>query len=145
MRGDLRKWVAALLVVFAITGLLAAQTDSAAGRLAIRRGNEKFAKQQYEAALKQYQLVPESAGENYAQALYNIGVCHYELWRTDEAVKYYHMAIVAREGRYPKAWYALGIALEDSDRFGAAKEAYQHIVDDSNDMFSSPLITGWVC
>src|SRR5204863_5467960 len=94
-------------------------------RAAIRRGNEKFAKQQYESALKEYQDVPITAGDDYAQALYNVGVCYYELWRTQEAIEFYRKALDARRGEYPKAWFALGVALEDQAQPAAAKDAYR--------------------
>ncbi|HEV2912966.1 MAG TPA: tetratricopeptide repeat protein [Pyrinomonadaceae bacterium] len=91
---------------------------------AIRRGNERYARGEYDAAVKEYEQVAEEKGAVYAQALYNIGVCYFELNRTDESIAMYRRAIEARGGRYPKALYALGIALEMSGRLGEAKEVY---------------------
>ncbi|HEX8116073.1 MAG TPA: tetratricopeptide repeat protein, partial [Pyrinomonadaceae bacterium] len=65
------------------------------------------------------------AGETYAQALYNIGVCRYEVWQTEEAARFYERAVEARGGRYPKAHYALGVALEELRRGPEALEAYR--------------------
>ncbi len=69
--------------------------------------------------------MPAHAGEIYSQALYNIGVCYYELWRTQDAILMYRKADAARAGRYPTALYAAGVALEDLKRHGEAKEAYR--------------------
>jgi len=128
---SLRRLVIAFSICLLSVGSLSAQAESAAGRLAIQRGNEKFSKQQYEGALKEYQRVARSE-ENYAQALYNIGVCYYELGNTEKAIDFYQKAISAREGSYAKAAYALGIALEDQGKFVAAKGAYRQAVEDAN-------------
>ncbi len=91
----------------------------------IARGNERYARAEYEAAISLYSRVPASAGELYAQALYNIGVCRFELWQTEEAARAYERAVKARGGRYPKASYALGVALEELKRLPEAKAAYE--------------------
>jgi tetratricopeptide (TPR) repeat protein len=116
-----------LLSAFSM-GIATGQTNESDARLAIQRGNEKFAKEEYKAALKEYQRVPQSAGELYAQSRYNIGVCYYELCRTEDAIGLYKRAIEARSGRYPRAWYALGVALEDQGQVTAAKEAYRQSI-----------------
>ncbi|MCA1613959.1 MAG: tetratricopeptide repeat protein [Acidobacteria bacterium] len=85
-------------------------------RAAVSRGNEKYARAEYEAAIAEYRRVPRKAGETYARALYNIGVCHYELWRTEEAIAFYR-----------RAAEALGVALEDSGRWAEAREAYGRV------------------
>ncbi len=95
---------------------------------AIERGNRSFAKEDYESALREYRSVPRSAGESYAQALYNIGVCYYELWRTAEAIDFYQQALKIRRGSYPRASYALGVALEDQGRTAEAKDAYKQSI-----------------
>ena len=59
---------------------------------------------------------PLRDGESYARAIYNIGVCHYELWQTEEAIVFYKRAIELKHGNYPRASYALGVALEDQGR-----------------------------
>ena len=94
----------------------------------IKRGNASYSKAEYNAALDHYTKVPRQAGKVYSQALYNIGVCYYELWRTAEAIVMYRKAIAARAGRYPIAFYALGVALEDLKREDEAREAYLRAV-----------------
>lgn len=101
------------------------QGSSSEARDHIRRGNEMYTRAEYKAAIEEYGRIPVNAGEVYAQSLYNIGVCYYELWRTEEAITMYRSAIEASRGRYPKALYALGVALEDSSRWSEAKEAYR--------------------
>jgi tetratricopeptide (TPR) repeat protein len=84
-----------------------------------------YARAEYEAAIREYGRVPVKVGKLYAQSLYNIGVCYYELRRTEEAIMMYRSAVEASRGRYPKALYALGVALEDSRQWPEAKEAYR--------------------
>jgi len=123
MTRRLTKLFTALLFVILTCAGAAAQQGSGAQEL-IARGNERYARAEYEAAIKAYALVPEDAGEAYAQALYNIGVCRFELWQTEEAARMYRLAVEARGRRYPKASYALGVALEELGRASEAKESY---------------------
>lgn len=118
-----RLFTALLFLTLSYAGAEARQGGGAQGLIA--RGNERYARAEYEAAIKVYTLVPEDAGEAYAQALYNIGVCRFELWQTEEAARMYRLAVEARGGRrYPKASYALGVALEELGRASEAKESY---------------------
>jgi tetratricopeptide (TPR) repeat protein len=94
----------------------------------IKRGNTLYTKGEYSAAIEEYKRVPPQAGERYSQALYNIGVCYFELWRTEDAMAMYKKAAATRDGRYPKALYALGVAFEDLNRREEAKEAYRQAV-----------------
>ena len=98
-------------------------------REAIRRGNARVAKEQYEEAIKEYQRVQKVSGDQYATAHYNIGVCNYELSRAEMAVVEYRAAIESRGGRYPRALYALGVVLEDLGRWEEAQSAYQQAID----------------
>jgi tetratricopeptide (TPR) repeat protein len=129
-----KKFLLALLLLVSSVGVVVGQTrstypgDPAA---AIERGNRSFAKADYQEALREYVSVPASAGETYAQALYNIGVSYYELWRTAEAIDYYRRAIVAQHGHYPRALYSLGVALEDQGKVAEAKQAYQQSIVES--------------
>ena len=117
---------ALLLICFLSTATVCLANDDA--REAIRRGNSKVAREQYEEAIKEYRRVQETSGELYATARYNIGVCNYELSRSDEAMAEYSAAIEARRGRYPKALYALGVVLEDLKRWGrkGLSASYRH-------------------
>jgi tetratricopeptide (TPR) repeat protein len=115
----------AILLATLLSGVTAAQTSHSDALDAIRQGNEKYSRAGYESAIAEYRKVPPGAGELYAQSLYNIGVCYYELWRTEDAIRMYRRAVEARDGRYPKALYALGVALEDSGRLAEAKEVYK--------------------
>ena len=91
----------------------------------------------------EYRRVPPDAGELYAQALYNIGVCHYELVaRPRRPSTMYTEAVEARGGRYPKASYALGVALEELGRVPEAKEAYRRALAASGgELRGGPLQT----
>jgi tetratricopeptide (TPR) repeat protein len=89
----------------------------------MKRGNGLVAQEKYEAAIREYERLSPAAGELYARALSNIGLCHYELWQTDQAIDFYSKAIAASKNKYPRASYALGVALEDEGRLVGAREA----------------------
>ena len=120
-----KKLLLAVLLVSLSGGTASAQESRSEARERVRRRNEMYARADYEAAIREYRRVNDRTGEVYAQSLYNIGVCYYELWRTEEAIEMYRSAVEASKGRYPKALYALGVALEDSRRWAEAKEAYR--------------------
>lgn len=124
----LKRILGALLALIFCGTMALAQTVGSGDAQAIKRGNLLYARAEYEAAIGEYQKVREGAGEAYAQALYNTGVCDYELGRTEEAVRMYRAAVEARKGSYPKALYALGVALEVSGKLTEAKEAYRRAV-----------------
>jgi tetratricopeptide (TPR) repeat protein len=118
----------ATLVIILGAGFAAGQSSQTDPAESIKRGNTRYSNAEYIAAIGEYGQVPPHAGEIYSQALYNIGVCYYELWRTDEAIVMYKKAAAARTGRYPKALLALGVALEDLNRQQEAKESYRQAV-----------------
>ena len=91
---------------------------------ALTRGDAFVAQENYNAAIEEYSRVSVNDANSYARAIYNIGVCHYELWQTEEAIAFYKRAIELKRGNYARASYALGIALEDQGRLAEAKQAY---------------------
>ena len=60
---------------------------------AFKRGQTLVAQENYQAAIVEYNKVSPREGDWYARAIYNIGVCHYELWQTEEAITFYKRAI----------------------------------------------------
>jgi len=118
----------AILIVMLAVNLAVGQSSPTDPAESVKRGNARYSKAEYLAAIAEYAQVPPQAGKIYSQALYNIGVCYYELWRTEDAIVMYRKASAARAGRYPKALYALGVALEDLNRQEGAKEAYRQAV-----------------
>ncbi|MBC7931797.1 MAG: tetratricopeptide repeat protein [Rubrivivax sp.] len=121
-----RLLLLAMLVAAFAGEITQAQTGRREAQESIRRGNEKYARAEYEPAIEEYRRV--GPGDDYAQSLYNIGVCYYELWRTEDAIAMYRKAVEAKKGIYPKASYALGIALKDAGRPREAKEAYREAI-----------------
>jgi tetratricopeptide (TPR) repeat protein len=120
------KRLLSAVLLLSLSGVIATgQENCSEARDRVRRGNEMYARAEYEAAIGEYRRVTDKTGEVYAQSLYNIGVCYYELRRTEEAIMMYRSAVEASGGRYPKALYALGVALEDSSQWPEAKEAYR--------------------
>jgi tetratricopeptide (TPR) repeat protein len=127
-----RLMLAVLLALFTYAAAMA----QAGAQDAIKRGNQRYSRGEYEAAIKEYRQVPQGEGETYAQALYNIGVCYYELRRTEDAIGMYRRAVESKGGRYPKALYALGVALEVSGRLAEAKEAYRQAIETSDGKYT---------
>lgn len=125
-----------IILVGSLGSVTLAQTSGGAARDAIRRGNQEYAKAKYELAIEEYRRVPLNAGETYAKSLYNIGVCYYELWNTEEAVAYYRRAVAANNGRYPVALHALGVALKDLGRLTEAKKAFERSIVTSNGSYA---------
>jgi len=105
----------ALLLTFSIN----------AQEAALKRGDALVVQENYEAAIAEYSKVSDRDRDSYARAIYNIGVCYYELWQTEDAIVFYKRAIELKQGNYPVASYALGVALEDQGRLDQAKFAYQ--------------------
>ena len=94
----------------------------------LRRGNALVAQEKYKPAIDEYSKVSTRDSDTYARAIYNIGVCYFELWQTDDAIAFFKRAIELKQGNYPKASYALGVALEDQNRTNEAKIAYEQAV-----------------
>jgi len=110
-----------LIFVTFLEGRLMAQTNSA--EVFLNAGNALVAQERYADAISEYAKIGPLRHELYSRALYNIGVCYYELMETEKAVLFYRKAIAIRKS-YPRAAYALGIALEDLKRPNEAKDAY---------------------
>jgi tetratricopeptide (TPR) repeat protein len=111
-------------VLFA-TIILAATAVTLNAQSALKRGDVFVAQENYKAAIEEYSKVSINDANSYARAIYNIGVCHYELWQTEEAIIFYKRAIELKHGNYPRASYALGISLEDQGLLAEAKQAYE--------------------
>ena len=107
------------------TIILASTAVSLNAQSALKRGNAFWVQENYKAAIEEYRKVSTRDANSYAQAIYNIGVCHYELWQIEEAIIFYKRAVELKHGNYPRASYALGVALEDQGRLAEAKQAYE--------------------
>ena len=84
--------------------------NAQSAKSALKAGDAFVAQENYKAAIEEYRKVSSRDRESYARALYNIGVCHYELWQTEDAIVSYKRAIELKRGNYPVASYALGVA-----------------------------------
>ena len=115
-----KKFFFAAIIVASTAVVLNAQSKSA-----LERGDAFVAQENYKAAIAEYSKVSARDTAAYPRAIYNIGVCYYELWQTETAIDFYKRAIELKQGNYARASYALGIALEDQGRLMEAKEAYQ--------------------
>ncbi|HEV8368749.1 MAG TPA: tetratricopeptide repeat protein [Pyrinomonadaceae bacterium] len=122
---SIRKLILGTTLLLVIAGFASAQDLS--GASAITRGNRLVAQGHYKPAIKEYERI-SSSDDAYAQAVFNIGVCYYELWRTDDAIEFYKRAVELRHGHYPNASYALGVALEDQNKLSGAKDAYSQAI-----------------
>jgi len=120
----IRNRLTALLLLMLLVLPAISQTHRNAAREAFDKGNRLFSRGSYEQAIKEYGSIGPDNAQLYPVALYNTGVCYYELWRTTEAIDYYYRAIKQRNGSYPQASYALGVALEDEGKLLEAKAVY---------------------
>lgn len=102
---------------------------------AFKRGDALVAQEKYALAIVEYNKV-SPVDRDYARSIYNIGVCHYELWQTEEAIAFYKRAVELKQGNYARASYALGIALDDQGRFTEARAAYEQSLASSNRNFA---------
>ena len=84
-----REMIFVILMAFAPAALAGGD----AAQEAIQRGNDAFARGQYELAMLEYQEVLLGFTSHYPTARYNIGVCHYKLGRAKEAIESYERAI----------------------------------------------------
>ena len=114
----------AALLLLALLALPAISQTQSGARETINKANELVKFGRYEEALREYRSLGPDSGAIYPVALYNTGVCYYELWQTTEAIEYYRRAIKQRNGLYPQASYALGIALEEEGKPLEAKAVY---------------------
>jgi tetratricopeptide (TPR) repeat protein len=148
MKVLLRKVLLAVMLVLVSVATAMSQTTVQRGasdaEAAFDKGNVLVAQGNYEHALRYYQTVGPEARELYAVALYNMGICHYELWHTAEAIVFYKRAIEQRAGSYPRASYALGVALEDLKRVGEAKDAYNQTLKASSDYAAATYRLGLI-
>ena len=128
-----------LFYAVTVSVVLGASVSAQSSRTAIEGGNKLYAESKYELAIREYRRVGPSNREAYAQAIYNIGVCSYELWRTDEAIAVFKEAIALKHGNYPKASYALGVALEDVQKLAEAKDAYRQSIQASQGELALPI------
>ncbi|MFN7945186.1 MAG: tetratricopeptide repeat protein [Blastocatellia bacterium] len=99
---------------------------------AMTQGNTFFTLGQYEMAIFQYRLALAEAGTvQAAQAHHNIGACYYQLGQMENAAREFREALRFTDS-YPKAAYALGLALEALNDWPAARQAFAQAVQQSN-------------
>ncbi|HEV8426914.1 MAG TPA: tetratricopeptide repeat protein [Pyrinomonadaceae bacterium] len=118
------------IAIFFTPSVINAQTS------AFKRGDQLVAQENYQAAIAEYSKISPREADLYARAIYNIGVCYYELWQTAEAIVFYQRAIELEHGNYPRASYALGIALDDQGRSTEARTAYEQALTASQRKFA---------
>ncbi|PYS67266.1 MAG: hypothetical protein DMF69_23555, partial [Acidobacteria bacterium] len=128
-----------LFYAVSLSVVLGASSNAQSSRSAIEYGNKLYAQAKYELAISEYRRVGPGDGTVYAQAIYNIGVCSYELWRTEEAIRLFREAIALKHGNYPRASYALGVALEDIRNLSEAKDAYRQSIQTAQGELALPI------
>ena len=131
---NIRNFFYTTIVVISTVVAINAQTSESKSML--KRSDALVVQEKYKLAINEYRKVSPHDADSYARAVYNIGVCYYELWQTDEAIAFYKRAIELMQGRYPRASYALGVALEDQGKTTEAKAAYEQAVNASQREFA---------
>jgi tetratricopeptide (TPR) repeat protein len=130
----IRNFFYTTIIVAATVVTINAQTSES--KSILKRADALVAQEKYKLAIEEYRKVSTRDADSYARAVYNIGVCYYELWQTDEAIAFYKRAIELKQGNYPRASYALGVALEDQGEITEAKAAYEQAVNASQREFA---------
>ncbi len=98
-------------------------------------GNNLAQDRQYERAIEKYRAATmfaetERVNDSFLTKIhFNIGVCLYQLKRTDEAVAEYTEAIKLSKREYQKAFYALGMAQKDLRNWREAAAALRDAVN----------------
>ena len=128
----MRNLCFAIIILLSAFAIISAQDANSI----LRRGDALVVQEKYKLAIEEYGKVSTHDGDSYARAIYDIGVCYYELWQTDKAVAFYKRAVELKQGNYPRASYALGVALEDQGRTSEAKQAYEQAVNASHREFA---------
>src|SRR5436190_22485871 len=112
----MRKRIFAVAFQLVLAASLAAVALAATGgdevNDALERGTQAFHRGAYERAIFEYRSALAWPGQHEARAHFNVAVCQHRLGRFREAVGEYHTAIQQRDGKYPAASYALGVALQ---------------------------------
>ena len=121
--------------VFIVAAVITSNAQPTDANSILKRGNALVAQEKYKLAIEEYNKVSNRDSDLYARATYNIGVCYYELWQTDDAIAFYKRAIDLKHGKYPRASHALGVALEDQEKFTEARAAYEQAVSVSHGDF----------
>jgi len=86
-------------------------------------GDFEKALSSYHAALNDAERV-RADNDFLARLHYNLGVCEYQLKRSEKAVDEFHLAIKMKGGNYSRALYALGMAESARENWPEARLAF---------------------
>lgn len=145
----MRKFFDVLLVFIICASPAFAQSEGGSeafnqGTLAANAGRFQLAKMYYESALESLKQAGLNNSDETAKIEYNLGVCNFRLGESGEAVKHFKVAVRLSDGKYQKAFYALGMAETELGNWKAAKESYLAAInlkkDDAEAWFDLALI-----
>lgn len=131
-----RKWVRAkaaaspvskLAVLFFIGICCSSTVMAQTNKELIKKGNEAYAKKQYDQAISNYQKVTEKDPANPV-AQFNLGNALYKSGKTDDALKAYDNATgnaVSKEDR-SKSFYNKGVVLQKAQKLPECIDAYKN-------------------
>lgn len=130
----MRKIYVVLLVLIISASAAFAQSDTEReafkqGTLAANAGRFWLAKMYYESALESLTRTGFGNSAEAAKIEYNLGVCYFRSGESAEAAKHFKIAVRLSDGKYQKAFYALGIAQTELGNWNAAKESYLSAID----------------
>ncbi len=118
-----------------VPSIIAQQSDRPQS---FERGLQLYAQGQYDRAIAEFRESLSQFGPYYAQSLYNIGVCNYELGRKSESIGWYREAIRFK-ANYVAAFHALGVALDDLSETAQSREAFTRAVELSREKHAPSL------
>lgn len=136
-----------VLIIYASTAFAQSDTEREAfyqGTLAANAGRFRLAEMYYESALESLTRTGFGNSAEAAKIEYNLGVCYFRSGESAEAVKHFNEAVRLSDGKYQKAFYALGLAETELGNWRAAKASFLTAInlkkDDAEAWFDLALI-----
>ncbi len=116
-----------LLCMIFLTGFLPAAAFAQSDKELVKKGNEAYNRNQYEAASGNYKTATEINPGNEA-AQYNLGNALYKNGKAEDAIQAYDAAITASKLPADKsgAWYNKGVALQNNKKLPECIDAYKN-------------------
>ena len=124
-----------LSIIFSIVLAMSVSAQTPTVRQLFDEGTQKAQIGNYENAVEDYQkavlLLPnEKTDTNFlARIHFNLGVCFYHLQRNAESVEELTEAIKLAQGKYQKAFYALGMAHGKMKNWQSAETAFRAAIN----------------
>ena len=139
-----------LSIIFSVVLAMSVSAQTPSVKMAFDEGTQKAQTGNYENAIEDYQkavLLSQNGKTDdafLARIHFNLGVCLFHLQRNAEAIEELTEAIKVSQGKYQKAFYALGMAHGAMKNWQTAETAFRQAVrlkrDDGEAWFDLALV-----